>query len=208
MHKATPGKRGRATEAIFDKGHREHQVSDAREEAVRMSMDTQAHLHVGAFSRGGTSRGSEAIHAWDHAMRPKATLVPGGILEVLGGLVPLIFGTSRDTRDVLADGLQPWWTLHKEPSRLLVPPGDRPGQRPAARQCADTVEAKDGGVCGPPCVGNRGGLCSAVPSQVPPIARCGGILEAPWTGTGLETVGTVLPWARTMSWHAVYPIVE
>ena len=47
-------------------------------------MDTKAKLNVGAFSRGGTARGSEAIQAWDHDLRPKQKLVPCGILEVLG----------------------------------------------------------------------------------------------------------------------------
>lgn len=182
MHKATPGKRGRATEAIFDKGHREHQVSDAREEAVRMSMDTQAHLHVGAFSRGGTSRGSEAIHAWDHAMRPKATLVPGGILEVLGGLVPLIFGTSRDTRDVLADGLQPWWTLRKEPSRHLRhlvidldngPPhaSVRTPLRQRMVECADRHALEIVGVSAPPS-----------PRKSPPLHAAGASWKRPGLG--------------------------
>jgi len=34
------------------------------------------------------------------------------------------------------------------------------------------------------------------------------ILEAHWNGTLLETVDTVLQWARTMTWKAVRPIVQ
>ena len=119
VQKAKPVKRVRATEAIFDNVHRENQASDAREDSLRISMDTKATLNVGAFSRGGTSRGGEAIQAWDHDMRPKEKLVPCGILEVLGGLLTIIFGTSRETSDFLADGLQQWWNLSQEQYRHI-----------------------------------------------------------------------------------------
>jgi len=74
---------------------------------------------VGAFSRGGTARGSEAIQACDHDMRPKQKLVPCGILEVLGGLLTIIFGTSRETSYLLADGLQQWWNLSQDQYRHM-----------------------------------------------------------------------------------------
>lgn len=114
VQKAKPVKRVRATAAIFDPVHRENQASDARTDSLRISMDTKAKLPVGVFSRGGKSRGSEAIQAWDHDMRPKEKLVPCGILEVLGGLLTIIFGTSRETSDFLVDCLQQWWNLSQE----------------------------------------------------------------------------------------------
>ena len=58
VQKAKPVKRVCATEAIFDHVHQANQASDDREDALRISMDTKAKLHVGAFSRGGTSRGN------------------------------------------------------------------------------------------------------------------------------------------------------
>ncbi len=47
-------------------------------------------------------------------MRPKEKLGPFGILEVLSGLLTIIFGTSRETSDFLVDGLQQWWNLRKD----------------------------------------------------------------------------------------------
>ena len=44
-------------------------------------------------------------------------------------------------------------------------------------------------------------------SKYHPIERCWGILEEHWNGTLLDTVDTVLPWAGTMTWKAVRPIV-
>src|SRR3989304_1687838 len=72
-------------------------LADADPETLRISIDTKATVHVGEYSRGGQSRGLCAVEAWDHDMRPKEKLVPGGILEsVYGG-------------HFLVDGLHLWW---------------------------------------------------------------------------------------------------
>ena len=71
VQKAKPVKRVRETDAIFKNVHRENQASDEREDSLRISIDTKAKLDVGDFSRGGTSRGSQATQAWDHDMRAK-----------------------------------------------------------------------------------------------------------------------------------------
>ena len=40
------------------------------------------------------------------------------------------------------------------------------------------------------------------------IERCWGILEQHWNGTLLNSVTTVLEWARTMTWKGVHPVVN
>jgi hypothetical protein len=208
VQKAKPVKRVRDTEAIFDHVHQENHTSDAREDSLRISMDTKAKLNVGAFSRGGTARGSEAIQAWDHDMRPKQKLVPCGILEVLGGLLTIIFGTSRETSDFLADCLQQWWNLSKNqyrPIRQLVIDLDNGPQNASVRtqfmqrmvEFADRNALEVVLVYYPP-----------YHSKYNPIERCWGILEEHWNGALLDTVDTVLQWARTMTWKAVRPIVQ
>ena len=208
VQKAKPVKRVRDTEAIFAHVHWENQASDARADSLRIAMDTKAKLNVGAFSRGGKSRGSEAIQAWDHAMRPTQKLVPCGILEVLGGLLPIIFGTSRETSDFLADCLQQWWTLsknHYRHIRQLVIDLDNGPQNASLRtqfmhrmvEFADRNALEVVWVSYPP-----------YHSKYNPIERCWGLLEAHWKGTVLETVDTVLHWARTMTWKAVRPVVQ
>jgi len=208
VHKAKPVKRVHATEAIFDHVHQENHASDDREDALRMSMDTKAKRHVGAFSRGGTWRGSEATQAWDHDMRPQEKLVPCGILEGLGGLLPIIVGTSRDTSDLLVDGLQQGWNLSKDryrPMRQRVIALDNGPQHARVRtqcmqrmvECADRNAVEVVLVYYPP-----------YHSKDNPIERCWGILEEHWHGTLLETVDTVLHWARTMTWQAVRPVVQ
>jgi len=208
VQKAKPVKRVRATEAMFDNVHWENHASDARDDSLRISMDTKAKLNVGAFSRGGTSRGSEAIQAWDHDMRPKQKLVPCGILEVLGGLLTIIFGTSRETSDFLVDCLQQWWDLSKDQYlhiRQLVIDLDNGPQNASVRtqfmqrmvEFADRNAVEVVLVYYPP-----------YHSKYNPIERCWGILEEHWNGTLLETVDTVLHWAHTMTWKAVRPVVQ
>jgi hypothetical protein len=208
VQKAKPVKRVRDTEAIFDNVHQENHTSDAREDSLRISMDTKATLNVGAFSRGGKSCGGEAIQAWDHDMRPKQKLVPCGILEVLGGLLTIIFGTSRETSDFLADCLQQWWDLNKDQYRhirQLVIDLDNGPQNASVRtqfmqrmvEFADRNALEVVLVYYPP-----------YHSKYNPIERCWGILEEHWNGTLLDTVDTVLHWARTMTWKAVRPIVQ
>lgn len=207
VQKAKPVKRVRATEAIFDNVHRENQAADEREDALRISIDTKAKVNVGEFSRGGTSRGEEATKALDHDMRPKEKLVPFGVLEVLGGLLTILFGTSRETSDFIADCLQQWWHMNQERYahiRQLVIDLDNGPQNASFRTqfmkrmvaFADHNALEIVLVYYPP-----------YHSKYNPIERCWGILEEHWNGTLLDSVETVLGWARTMTWKAISPLV-
>ena len=93
-------------------------------ETLRISLDTKAKVKIGEFSRGGVARGQESVHAADHDMHPDALLVPAGILEVDSNQLNIVFGTSRDTSDFVADCLELWWTnrqsAHLGVRRLLI----------------------------------------------------------------------------------------
>ena len=67
-------------------------------------------MKIGEFSRLGMSRGAQAVRAADHDMGPDAVLAPAGILEVDRDQLSIIFGTSRDTSDFVADALELWWS--------------------------------------------------------------------------------------------------
>ena len=45
-------------------------------------------------------------------------------------------------------------------------------------------------------------------SKYNPIERCWDILEAHWNGTLLNSVETVVEWARTMTWKGLRPVVQ
>ena len=87
--------------------------ADSDPATLRISIDTKATVHVGDYSRRGQSRGLVAVKAWDHDMRPKEKLVPGGILEPVSGKSFLFFGNSNKTSDFLVDGLLLWWAERK-----------------------------------------------------------------------------------------------
>jgi len=208
VQKAKPVKRVRESAAIFEHVHQANQASDAREDSVRISIDTKAKVNVGEFSRGGKARGEEATKALDHDMRPKEKLVPFGILDVLGGLLTILFGTSRETSDFLADGLQQWWDMNQERYahiRQVVIDLDNGPQNASFRTqfmkrmvaFADHNALEIVLVYYPP-----------YHSKYNPIERWWGILEAHWNGTLLDSVETVLGWARTMTWKAIPPIVD
>jgi hypothetical protein len=71
VQKAKPVKRIEETDAIFEKVRSENQTSDAREDSLRISIDTKAKVDLGEFSRGGQARGAQAPQAWDHDLRAK-----------------------------------------------------------------------------------------------------------------------------------------
>ena len=102
------------TDAIFENVWAVNALGDDDGETLRISVDTKATIHVGAYSRGGRSRGLKPVQAWDHEMRPKEKLVPGGILEPVSGRAFLFCTGSHKTSDFLVDGLVVWWVARKQ----------------------------------------------------------------------------------------------
>ena len=79
------------------------------EDTLRISIDTKAKVQVGELSRDGAARGAGPVKALDHDMKPVATMVPFGILEVVSGLLTILFGTTCLTSDFVVDCLERWW---------------------------------------------------------------------------------------------------
>ena len=208
VQKAKPVKRIPETDAIFENVQKENQTSEDRDDSLRISIDSKAKLDVGDYSRGGQSRGEEAVEAWDHDMRSKEKLVPFGILDVLGGLLTIIFGTSRETSDFMVDCLQQWWDVNGKNyphiRQLVINLDNGPGCSSHRTQFINRmVEFAD--------TNNLNIVLVYFPpyhSKYNPIERCWGILELHWNGTLLNTVGTVLEWARTMTWKGLHPIIN
>jgi hypothetical protein len=165
-------------------------------------------VKIGDFSRGGVARGQQFVRAADHDMHPDAVLAPAGILEVNSGLLNVVFGTSRDTSDFVADCLELWWsnrqTAYPDVHRLLIDLDNGPEIASSRTQFMKRlVEFSD-----------RYQLLLEL-AYYPPyhskynlIERCWGILENHWNGTLLRSIETVLRWAKTMTWRGVAPIVH
>lgn len=182
--------------------------ADEDPETVRISIDTKATVNVGDYSRGGQSRGRTAVAAWDHDMRPKEKLVPGGILEPASGRSFLFFGSSYKTSDFLVDGLLLWWeerqTELSHVKHLVINLDNGPegnGHRSQflhrMAEFADTTGLIIRLIYYPP-----------YHSKYNSIERYWAGLEKSWNGYLLDSVTTVLNRAGTFTWKGIQPIVK
>jgi len=165
-------------------------------------------VKIGEFSRHGVTRGQTAVAAADHDMHPDAILAPAGILEVDSGQLNVVFGTSRDTSDFVADCLDLWWTnrqaAHPQVRRLLINLDNGPEIASSRTQFMKRlVEFSD-----------RYQLTLEL-AYYPPyhskynrIERCWGVLENHWNGALLNSVEAALKWAQSMTWRGVAPLIH
>jgi Rhodopirellula transposase DDE domain len=165
-------------------------------------------VKIGAFSRGGLARSATAVQAADHDMHPDAVLAPAGILEVQAQQLTIVFGTSRDTSDFVADVLELWWANRREVyghvRRLQIDLDNGPEIASSRTQFMKRlVEFSD-----------RHQLAVELAYYPPyhskynPVERCWGILENHWNGALLNTAENAVAWAKTMTWRGVRPIVH
>ena len=208
VQKTRPLKKIKQTDAIFAYVERAHEQAAASEETLRISIDTKAKVQVGEFSRDGEARGAGPVKALDHDMKPVATLIPFGILEVVTGLLTIVFGTTRLTSDFVVDCLEQWWQVRRKclphVKKLVINLDNGPETSSQRTQFLKRMVA----------LADRFGLVIELVYYPPyhskynPIERCWGILEAHWNGALLGSVETVLGWARTMTWKGQRPEVH
>lgn len=127
---------------------------------------------------------------------------------MVSGLLTLIVGTSRETSDFIADAIEHWWQTNQKrlaDIRQLVIDLDNGPENASCRTqfmkrmvaFADGYQLEIVLVYYPP-----------YHSKYNPIERCWGVLEQHWNGTLLNSVDTVLAWARTMTWKGTHPVVD
>ena len=208
VQKAKPLKKIPETDAIFDKLNKINKESDLREDSLRISIDTKAKVDLCDSSRGGTSRCKKAVQASDHDMGLKDKLAPFGILNLMTGLLTIMFGVSFETSDFIVDCLERWWDENKEQNshiKQLVINLDNGPQNSSHRtqfmkrmiEFADKNNLEIVLVYYPPYY-----------SKYNPIERCWGILENHWSATLLDTWETTLEWAKTMTWKGISPVIK
>lgn len=208
VQKAKPLKKVKETDAIFANVRRQNQAADDDPDVIRISMDAKAKVAVGDYSRKGESRGAEPVKGSDHDPEPEQKLVPQGILDVTSCLLSIFIGTSNGTSDFIVDCLVQWWEANKSKypnARRLVINLDNGPENSSHRtqfmnrlvMFADATGLEINLVYYPP-----------YHSKYNLIERCWGILERHWNGTLLNSVETVVEWARTMTWKGAHPIVR
>ena len=208
VQKARPLKKIRETDAIFKNIEAANQASDSREDSLRISIDTKAKVDLCNSSRGGTSRCQKPVQADDHDLGIKAKLAPFGILEVMTGLLTIIFGVSFETSDFIVDALEHWWERNKDKhsaiKQLVINLDNGPNNSSQRTQFikrltefSDKYDLEIVLVYYPP-----------YHSKYNPIERCWGILENHWSATLLNTLEITLEWAKSMTWKGIKPVVE
>jgi transposase len=208
VQKSKPIKKVKETDAIFENVKKVNEASDKREDSLRISIDTKAKVDLCDSSRGGTSRCKKAVQAEDHDMGTKPKLVPFGILDVVAGLLTIIFGSSSETSDFIVDCLEQWWKSNQENyshiKQLVINLDNGPQNSSSRTQFIKRmVEFADNN--------NLEIVLAYYPpyhSKYNPIERCWGILEHHWSATLLNSVETTVEWAKTMTWKGLHPMVE
>ena len=169
-------------------------------------MDCKATVKLGAFSRGGKTRGEH--EASDHDLGETEKYVPCGILEEDTAQLSVTFGSSAKTSDFLVDTLTAWWqglSLKEQGAiaHIQLKMDNGPESSGVRRQFLHRmVQLVD-------TLGKPIQLLYYPPyhSKYNPIERCWGILELHWNGTQLRDADTMLAWAKSMTWKGLKPVV-
>ena len=170
-------------------------------------MDCKATVNIGAFSRGGYTRGDHK--ASDHDLGCKEKYLPWGIVDADTAQLYVTFGSSFKTSDFIVDTLTAWWqglraTEQGTIERVQIKM-DNGAESSGVRtqflhrmvQFVDTL-------------GKPVHLLSYPPyhSKDNPLERCWGRMELHWHGAQLIDVETMLEWAKRMTWKGVHPVVK
>ena len=173
----------------------------------RWSIDCKATVKIGEFSRGGLTRGDH--RACDHDMGCKEKYVPCGIVDENSGEFHITFGSSYKTSDFIVDTIEAKWNAMEKQEQtdasLIQIKMDNGPESSGRRtqflsrmvQFADVINKPIQLLYYPP-----------YHSKYNPIERCWGILELKWNGAKLIDVGTMLGWAKQMTWKGLHPVVE
>jgi hypothetical protein len=181
-------------------------AADANPTVLRISLDAKATLKVGDFSRGGKKR--VQVKAADHDFTAKAQVTPVGILLPEYDELFLACVTSKVTSDCLVDILEMWWLSVRERfehlSTLLINLDNGPENHSHRTQFlnrlvafAQTYHLTVKLAYYPP-----------YHSKYNPVERCWGTLEQHWNADLLDSIETVVKFARTMKWKGNPPVVR
>jgi hypothetical protein len=206
VQKRVPQKKIKETDAIFEQLARVHEQARQDKTVLRLSLDAQALVKIGSFSRQGQRR--VIVRAADHDFKPDETLTPFGIFLPAYDEVYLYFAPSGLTADFIWDCLADFWQLVRASfpriATFLINLDNGPENHSRRTQFmqrltpfADTFQLTVPLAYYPP-----------YPSKYNPIERVWGVLEQHWNGSLLDSRQAVLRFASTMTDNGFSPIVK
>nr|WP_268963536.1 transposase [Reticulibacter mediterranei] len=193
------------TDAIFAQVRQINEEADADEQTLRISIDAKAIVKVGPFARGGKSR--VLTKAADHDFEPMATVTPVGIFLPSSDEIFFYGVVSKVTSDCLVDRLVDWWETVKERFSQITTlvinldngPENHSRRTQFMQRLLDFAQRYQMTI--------RLAYYPPYHSKYNPVERCWGILEQHWNGSLLDTIDTVMQYARTMTWKGKSPVV-
>jgi len=176
------------------------------ETVLRMSFDAKATVLLGAFSRGGVSR--VEVKALDHDFQPEQKVTPFGILLPDHDRIFLYFTTGKVTSDFIVDCIQACWAAIKaefpQVTTLLLNQDNGPENHSRRTQfmgrLTQWVDEQD--------ITLQLAHYPPYHSKYNPIERVWGVLEQHWNGSLLDTLETVLGFAKTLKWKDCAPVIH
>lgn len=195
------------TDAIFDQVHKVNQEADADEAMLRISLDAKAPIRVGLFSRGGLNR--VVVKGLDHDFHGKTPqITPFGIYLPQHGELYLYFTATKVTSDFIVDCLTDFWSMacdrYPTVATLVINLDNGPENHSRRTQFmqritqfVDHFQLAVQLAYYPP-----------YHSKYNPVERVWGFLEQHWNGSLLDSVETILNFARTFSFRQVKPTVQ
>ncbi len=207
VKKSQPLKKIAETDAIFDQLRIVNQAADADETMLRLSWDAKAPVLVGLFSRGGFSR--VVVKGLDHDFQTDAQKVtPFAIYLPQYAELYLYFTQSKVTSDFIVDCLSDFWLTQAKRfplvKTLVINQDNGPENHTRRTQFmqritnfVDHFQIAIQLACYPP-----------YHSKYNPVERLWGALEKHWNGSLLDSVDTILNFARSLTYKAKQPVVD
>jgi transposase len=203
--KAKPIKKIPETEAIFQELEKINTQADNDPNTLRVSIDAKAAVKVGEFDRGGKTR--VPTISLDHDFPEATTLTPYGIFLPQYNELFLFFVTSKLTADCIVDLIENWWQRVKPRfshiNKLVINQDNGPENHSRRTQFMKRILDFSSS-------SNLNLQLAYYPpyhSKYNPVERSFGWLEQHWNGSLLDTVESVLYFARTLTFKGQNPVV-
>ena len=205
MVKAKPQKRIPETDAIFEQIHQVNQQADNDPHTLRISMDAKVAVNVGEFDRGGKTR--TPTLAFDHDFGATISLTPYGIFLPQSNELSLFFVCSKLTADCIVDLIEQWWEKVKDRfahiHKLVINQDNGPENHSRRTQFMPRIVA----FARQSHLNIQLAYYPPYHSKYNPVERTFGWLEQHWNGSLLDTVETVLHFAKTLTFKGKQPVV-
>jgi hypothetical protein len=182
-----------------------HEEAADDESVLRISFDAKATVKIGPFSRKGKSR--TIVNAADHDFNADAKMTPFGIYLPEHGEIYFYMTSSKVTSDFIVDCLEMFWeTVHSRfpnVTTLLINSDNGPETQSRRTQLMNRLTA----FADQQKITLQLAYYPPYHSKYNPIERVWGGLEQHWNGSLLDSVDTVLSFARTFTWRSQQPAV-